>query len=133
MKLKLTLNHLAGPPKVLQQLTGLRVRELERLLDDVTPVYAAAEARRLSRPDRKRALGGGDKPDLAVAEQLLVPVIGLRQYPTMDVLGFLLGVSAVTVGRIVGRWVPVLEAAGRDSMRLPDPGRKRRKALDALL
>jgi hypothetical protein len=131
--MKLTLNHLASYPKVLQQLTGLRLREFERLLDDVTPRYAEAVERRLRRADRQRAPGGGDKPDLAVTEQLLLTVIWLRQYPIMEVLGFLFGVSAVTVGRIVGRWVPVLEAAGRDTLRLPDPGRKRRKSLDALL
>lgn len=31
------------------------------------------------------------------------------------------------------RIIPLLEVAGRDTMRLPDPGRKRRKALDNLL
>jgi hypothetical protein len=131
--MKLTYNHLAGYPKVLQALTGLRVREFERLLDDVLPLYATAEAQRLQRADRQRAPGGGDKPDLALTEQLLVTVIWLRKYPTANVLGFLFGVSGVTVGRILGRWVPVLETAGRDSMRLPDPGRKRRPALEALL
>lgn len=131
--MKLSLNHLANYPKVFQALTGLRVREFDELLDDLGPVYAAAEERRLSRPDRQRALGGGDKPDLAVAEQLLVTVIWLRKYPTAEVLGFLFGVSGVTVGRLLGRWLPVLEAAGRDTLRLPDPGRKRHKSLEALL
>lgn len=131
--MKLTLNHLMTRPKVFQALTGLRVREFDALLDDLGPRYVAAEAQRLDRPDRKRAPGGGDKPDLALAEQLLVSVIWLRKYPTTDVLGFLFGVSGVTVGRILGRWLPVLEAAGRDTMRLPDPGRKRRPGLDALL
>lgn len=60
-------------------------------------------------------------------------VIWLRTYPVHLVLGFLFGVSGVTVGRLVGRWVPVLEPAGRDTMRLPDPGKKRHRRLDALL
>jgi hypothetical protein len=64
---------------------------------------------------------------------LLVAVIWLRTYPVHLVLGFLFGVSGVTVGRLVGRWVPVLEPAGRDTMRLPDPGKKRHRRLDALL
>lgn len=131
--MKLTLNHLATHRKVFQALTGLRVREFDELLDDLSPRYAAAEAQRLDRPDRKRAPGGGDKPELDVAEQLLVSVIWLRKYPTTEVLGFLFGVSGVTVGRILERWLPVLEAAGRDTMRLPDPGRKRRASLEALL
>jgi len=96
-------------------------------------MYQAAEIKRLSRPDRQRAIGGGDRCDLAAVEQLLVAVIWLRTYPVHLVLGFLFGVSGVTVGRLLGRWVPVLEQAGRDTMRLPDPGKKRRRTLDALL
>ena len=39
--MKLSLNHLANYPKVFQQLTGLRVREFEALLDelDIPPNY----------------------------------------------------------------------------------------------
>ena len=42
-----------------QSLTGLRVREFEHLLVDILPMYQAAEIKRLSRPDRQRAIGGG--------------------------------------------------------------------------
>jgi len=34
---------------------------------------------------------------------------------------------------MIERVLPVLEQAGRDTMRMPDPGRKRRKSLDSLL
>jgi len=34
---------------------------------------------------------------------------------------------------VIERVLPLLEAAGRDTMRLPDPGRKRRRHADALL
>jgi len=37
------------------------------------------------------------------------------------------------VSRLIGRVLPMLEAAGRDTMRLPDPGKKRRRKLDELL
>jgi len=131
--MRLTYMYLTRYPKVFQSLTGLRVREFEHLLVDLLPMYQAAEIKRLSRPDRQRAIGGGDRCDLAAVEQLLVAVIWLRTYPVHLVLGFLFGVSGVTVGRLLGRWVPVLEQAGRDMMRLPDPGKKRRRTLDALL
>jgi len=55
--MKLTYNHLANYPKVLKSPTGLGVREFDQLLDELTPQYALAEERRLSRPDRQRALG----------------------------------------------------------------------------
>lgn len=131
--MQLTYAHLTRYPKVLKSMTGLTRAEFDQLRDDVLPLYAAAEERRLMRPDRKRAIGAGDTFDLAVTEQLLAVVIWLRVYPVQSVLGFLLGVSGTTVGRLLGRWLPVLEQAGRDTMRLPDPGRKRRKSLDQLL
>ncbi len=43
------------------------------------------------------------------------------------------GVSEPTARRTVGRVLPLLEAAGLDTMRLPDPGKDRRPGLDALL
>jgi hypothetical protein len=63
----------------------------------------------------------------------LLSVVWLRVYPVHEVLGYLFGVSDSTVSRYLDRTVPLLAAAGRDSMRLPDPGRKRRRQLDELL
>jgi hypothetical protein len=60
-------------------------------------------------------------------------VIWLRIYPTGDVVGYLFGVSAPTVSRIQSRVLPLLEQAGRDIMRLPAPGRKRRRQWSELL
>lgn len=48
-------------------------------------------------------------------------------------LGYLFGTSDTTIGRYIKRMVPLLEAAGLDTMRLPDPGRKHRRHLDDLL
>jgi hypothetical protein len=66
-------------------------------------------------------------------EQLLLTVIWLRQYPMHEVLGFLFRISHPTVGRIIQRVLPILEAAGRATMWLPDPGKKQRRTLDTLL
>jgi len=70
---------------------------------------------------------------LDAAGQLLLTVIWLRMYPTQDVLGFLFGVSHPTVGRYLARMLPLLEEMGRDTMRLPDPGKKRRRSLPELV
>jgi hypothetical protein len=66
-------------------------------------------------------------------DQILLTVVWLRKYPTHEVLGYLYGVSDTTVGRCLKRLLPVLEAAGRDTMRLPAPSRKRRRQLSDLL
>ncbi len=120
-------------PTVFVKMTGLRLNEFASLLDDMLPRFAQAEQSRLQRPNRRRAKRGGRHADLAPRDQILMAVIWLRQYPTNEVLGFLFGVSDSTVSRVVNRLVPLLEASGKDTMRLPDPGRKHRKVLDALL
>jgi hypothetical protein len=125
--------YLSGFPKIFLSMTGLHLDEFDDLVEAVKPLYQAAELKRLSRPDRQRDLGGGDHPDLLPRDQLLLTVIWLRQYPTQDVLGYFFGISQATVSRYLERSLPLLEQAGRDRMRMPAPGRKRRRKLDELL
>lgn len=125
--------HLKQHPNVLLKMTGLRINEFDMLVDDLLPELADAEYDRLNRVDRQREMGGGRNPKLDGRDQLLLTVVWLRVYPTHEVLGYLFGVSDSTVSRIIKRVLPVLEQAGRDGMRMPDPGRKRRRSLDQLL
>jgi hypothetical protein len=126
-------DYLRRYPTVFLKMTGLRLQEFTELLDDMLPRFTSAEQARLERSNRRRAKGGGRHADLAPRDHILMAVIWLRQYPTNEVLGFLFGVSDSTVSRIVNRLVPLLEASGKDTMRMPDPGRKHRKQLDTLL
>lgn len=114
-------------------MTGLTVSEFDVLYRDMEGYYIDAETARLNRVGRQRAIGGGRKAKLSVRDQLLVTVVWLRVYPTQAVLGYLFGVSATNVLRTVERWLPMLERAGRDTMRLPRPSRKRLRQLDDLL
>jgi hypothetical protein len=120
-------------PAAFVAMTGLRLDEFDALARDVLPALAAAEHTRRSRPDRRRAVGAGHPFTLAPRARLLLTVIWLRQYPTTVVLGFLFGVSHPTVLRAIGRTLPVLEQAGRDTMRLPTRGQRSRRTLDDLL
>jgi hypothetical protein len=129
----LTYPRLTRHPTVFRALTGLDVAAFDRVVADVAPRLAAAEERRLARPDRRRAIGGGPGYALPLRDRVLLTVVWLRQYPTYIVLGYLFGVSEATALRTVRRVLPVLEAAGRDTMRLPDPGKGGRRALDELL
>jgi hypothetical protein len=127
------LDHLRQHPVVFRHLTGLSVAVFDALAADVVPAIAAAHVQALDRPDRQRAVGGGDHFDLTTADQVLLTVIWLRQYPTNEALGFLFGVSDSTASRARARCLPVLAQAGKDTMRMPDPGAGRRKRLPALL
>ena len=118
---------------VLLKMTGLRIGEFDGMIDELLPEFVEAEYARLSRTDRQREMGGGRVSKLDGRDQILLTVVWLRVYPTHEVLGYLFGVSDSTVSRVVSRILPILEQAGRDTMRMPDPGRKRRQSLDQLL
>ena len=126
-------HRLSRYPTVFRAMTGLVVAQFDALVAAVLPRYAAAERARLDRPGRRRALGGGRKFGLARRDHVLLTVVWLRRYPTTAVLGYLFGVSEPTARRAVARVLPLLEAAGLDTMRLPDPGKGHRRDLDALL
>jgi hypothetical protein len=124
---------LARHPEVFRAMTGLTVAEFDALVAAAVPAVADADRARLSRPGRKRAGGAGHPTALAPRDQVLLTVVWLRRYPTDRVLGYLFGVDEATVRRTRGRVLPVLAALGRATMRLPDPGKFKRPALDALL
>ena len=118
---------------LLQALTGLCLTEFDELVKTILPPYTAAENQRLNRPVRQRAVGGGPDFELEARDQILLTIVWLRHYPTRETLGTLFGVSDTTAGRYIRRIVPHLEMAGHDTMRIPDPGRKRRRNLTDLL
>ena len=129
----LSYDRLARYPHVFHHLTGLSVPQFAQLTTDFLPCYTEAERARLSRPSRVRAIGAGRTFRLAPRDQLLLCVCWLRRYPTDETLGFLFGLERTSVGDTRARIVPVLAALGLDTMGLPDPGRKRRLDLPALL
>jgi DDE superfamily endonuclease/Helix-turn-helix of DDE superfamily endonuclease len=129
----LRADRLRRHPAAFSAMTGLTPGEFDALVDDLWGPYRAAERARRARPGRTHAVGAGPPFALAPQEQMLLTVIWLRLYPTMEVLGFLFGVSDTTAQRAVGRRLPLLEAAGHDSLRRPDPGRKGRRDLGAVL
>ena len=122
---------LRGSPSVYRAMTGLQIAEFEALAQEVVPAIATAveagRARRRGRPSQ-RAAGGGHPFALSYREQLLLVVIWLRVYPTSPVLGFLFGVSHPTALRTIALVLPLLEQAGRDTMRLPGHGERGRRS-----
>jgi len=125
--------HLGQHPAVFRSMTGLTVEAFDQLLPELRAAFAADRRRRLNRPGRQRAVGGGDDFDLGIDDQLLLTIVWLRQYPTQECLGYLFGTSDSTALRAIRRCLPLLEQSGKDTMRLPDPGRGHRRDLPALL
>jgi len=124
---------LAARPAVFKAMTGLSLAEFDTLAEEIVPLLLAAVDARRDRPRRDRAPGGGHPFELTHRDQLLLTIVWLRHYPIAEVLGYLFGVSECTASRAIARALAVLEATGRDTMRMPDPGRLRRRKLADLL
>jgi len=121
-------------PSIFHSLTGLRVTEFDTLLqEEWSARFMQAERHRLSRRSRQRQIGGGHPFTLTPQDQILLTLVWLRIYPKHEVLGFLFGVSDSTAGRYIARVLPLLEKAGRDGMRQPDPGRQSHLTLERLV
>ena len=120
-------------PQVFPKLTGITCAEFTEIAALLVPVARTQRRERLTRPHRKKAIGGGRQFCMEEQDYLLLTIMWLRLYPTNEVLGYLFGVSDSTVSRTIARWLPLLEQAGRDTMRMPDPGRKHRRELPELL
>jgi hypothetical protein len=125
--------HLGKHPAVFRAMTGLSVELFDHMLPDILAAFAAQRRQRLHRKGRQRAFGGGDHFDLSPADQVLLTIVWLRHYPTQQCLGYLFAVSDSTALRATRRCLPLLEQSGKDTMRLPDPGKGHRPDLPALL
>jgi hypothetical protein len=89
-------------------MTGITPAAFDDLLAQLTPRSEQAEARRKSRPGRRRKPGGGRKHALALADRLLMLLIYYRTYVTHAFLGFLFGLDDSAVGRNINPLQPLL-------------------------
>jgi len=55
-------------PAVFRAMAGISVAEYRQIVAELAAPYAAAERRRLARPDRRRAIGGGRRCTLSLAD-----------------------------------------------------------------
>src|SRR3712207_7099785 len=108
----LQYHRLRRHPAIFRAMTGLSVAQFDALDAEFLPRFLAAEGQRLSRPDRRRAIGGGHPFGLGERDQLLLTVVWLRRYPINAVLGHLFGVEGTTALRTGRGGVAFLAAGG---------------------
>ena len=112
---------LSQKPRVFKSLTGVTVSEFDELYAQVQPLWLEHEIRRLSRRERKRAIGGGRTYTLHLKEQLLMTLVWLKLYLTVDALGFFFGVSGSTASRNTRHMLPILRRLGDETLGWPEP------------
>ena len=120
----ITFEKLSKKPSTFKGFTGVSVAEFEELLEKVAPVWEKQERRRLSRPNRQRAIGGGRKPKMGLRAQLLLTLVWLRLYLTTEALGYLFGVDKSTVSRYTRRMLAVLREVGEATLGWPEPPKR---------
>jgi len=106
----ITVARLRRKPRHFQCFTGLTPLEFDRLLDQLAPVYEAAQQQRRERPDRKRQSGAGHPFALDLPERLLMGLMYLRLYLGQSLLSFLFDIEQSNVCRELSkRLLPVLQ------------------------
>ena len=114
------LSALRQHPKSFRRLTGLTVEKFDELLEQLLPLFQKTEKKRLSRPDRKRAIGGGRKYALSVGEMVVLGLMYYRLYVSQALLGVLFEVDDSTVSRRIHQIEPLLAQIFRlPSSRIP--------------
>ena len=83
--------------------------QFRELIQALRPVYAQIEHERLSRPKRKRKIGGGRNFNLSLEERLWVTLIYFRLYSSYALLGYLFNLDGTNIGREINqRMLPAL-------------------------
>jgi hypothetical protein len=102
-------------PRVLQQLTGLKIEEFDKLKAAFQNVYEEDEQERGtpdSRAGRKAVL-------LTYEDKLFFILFYLRHYPTQEVLAFWFGMSQGQANHWIHRLTPIVKKALGDEKELP--------------
>lgn len=126
----LTYPLLSCKPNVFRSLTGLTVAEFDALYPEVAHRYTEARAAGPTRRDRKprrRRLGAGRPYTHSLRDRLLMTVLWLRLYPTLELLGFWFGLDKSAVSRSVNELLPLVRDATAEAISWgTEPERKAR-------
>ena len=118
-------------PATFRSLAGMTVKEFEQLYERVVGDIASYEEKRLRRPDRKRAVGGGASHSLDEGNRLLLALIWLRVYPTYEVLGFIFNLHKSNGSRNLK---PILDILSKQlEIEWPDKTERRKKKLNEFM
>ncbi|MBI3301556.1 MAG: hypothetical protein HYZ72_05710 [Deltaproteobacteria bacterium] len=99
------------PPAVLKAFTGLPAEAVWDLIEKSKEQLPAAEAQRLGRADRQRALGGGRDFDHPLGIRVALVLPSLRLPLPQEAVAQLYGATQAEVSGEVRRLLPVLQHA----------------------
>ncbi|MBD3884522.1 transposase family protein [Phormidium tenue FACHB-886] len=109
-------------PRVLQSLTGLKIREFEQLLEPFEQAWSAyVQQHHIQGKTRQRQYGAGRKSQLdLIQDKLLFILLYFRLYPTQAVQGFLFGIGQPQAHEWVHKLSRMLNSALGYEKQLPE-------------
>ncbi len=96
-------------PRLLRQLTTLTLTELDSLAKKLEPEWKEREQIRLSRPDRKRAIGQGHPYFGTFPDLILFLIVYTRTNCSNVLLGLVFGLSEPTIIDLSKKLLPLLQ------------------------
>jgi hypothetical protein len=118
---------LSRRPIVFRALTGLSIQEFETLYEQTASAIEDYDESRLNQRARQREIGAGSQYTHDARNRLLMGMIGLRQYPTYEVLGFIFDWHKSNICRNLQGVLAVLREQLRDEVEWPDKTHRKQK------
>lgn len=106
--MSLTCNVLSKKPKLFRQLTSFTVEEMDNLVKKLQPDWKKMEIKRLSRKNRKRAIGQGHPYFGSFPDLVLLLIVYTRTSCSNALIGLLFGITETTVITLSKRLLPLL-------------------------
>jgi len=99
---------LSKKPSVFRYFSGLEVQEFDALNSKIKEKYDAFEQKRLSRGDRKRAIGAGHPFKLKLTDRLLMLLVYYHLYVSSTLAAYLFDLSQTNVLKDVRKLEPLV-------------------------
>lgn len=95
-------------PKIFRTLTGITPEKFDEICEKLVPLYEKYEIKRLSRPNRQRAISINGKYKLSLEDKLLMLLMYYRLYVNHIFLGFIFNINNANVSRNINPLQPLL-------------------------
>ncbi len=118
----LNYSELSKNPSHFRNFSGLNLQEFETLNLKIKEKYPAYEQKRLSREDRKRAVGAGHPFKLSLTDRVLMLLLYYHMYTSSTLLGYLFRVSQTSILKDIRKLEPLVSEV------LPLPKKQHEKA-----
>jgi hypothetical protein len=99
---------LSKKPAHFRNFSGLEIQEFDTLNLKINTKYHAYEQKRLTREDRKRAVGAGHPFNQSLTDRLLMRLIYYHMYTSSTLLGYLFCVSQTSVLKNIRKLEPLV-------------------------